>query len=51
MLLPPAFIAPDIVKGAIDGGLPRGVGLSQLTDLPLDWIEQRRMIGLRAARF
>jgi site-specific DNA recombinase len=42
-----AFLAPDIAKAAIDGRLPRGVGLSRLTDLPLDWSEQRRLIGLR----
>jgi DNA invertase Pin-like site-specific DNA recombinase len=42
-----AFLAPDIARAAIDGRLPRGVGLSRLTDLPLDWSEQRQLIGLR----
>ena len=51
MLLSLAFVAPDIVKAAIAGRLPRGFGLSRMADLPLDWIEQRRMIRLPAARF
>ncbi|MBV8969444.1 MAG: recombinase family protein, partial [Verrucomicrobia bacterium] len=51
MLLPLAFVAPDVVKAAVDGRLPRGCGLSRMADLPLDWIEQRRMIGMPAAGF
>jgi len=41
-----AFLAPDIVKAAIEGTLPRGHSLSTLTDLPMDWTEQRRVVGL-----
>jgi site-specific DNA recombinase len=41
-----AFLAPDIVQAAIDGTLPRGLGVSQMTDLPLDWNDQRRQLGL-----
>ena len=41
-----AFLAPDIVQAAIDGRLPRGLGVSQMTDLPADWILQRQHIGL-----
>ena len=41
-----AFLAPDIVQAAIDGRLPRGFGVSQLTDLPLMWQSQRRQLGL-----
>jgi hypothetical protein len=29
-----AFLAPDIVQGAVDGILPRGLGVSRLTDMP-----------------
>ena len=29
-----AFLAPDLVQAAIDGRLPRGVGVSRLTDAP-----------------
>jgi site-specific DNA recombinase len=41
-----AFLAPDIVQAAIDGRLPRGLGLSRLTDLPPDWTDQRRQLGI-----
>lgn len=37
-----AFLSPTIVKAAIDGMLPHGVGLSTLMDPPLDWSEQQR---------
>jgi hypothetical protein len=33
MTLSLAFLAPEIVKAAIDGRLPRGVGISRLSDL------------------
>ena len=29
-----AFLAPDLVNAAIDGRLPRGMGVTRLTDLP-----------------
>ena len=41
-----AFLAPDIVEAAINGDLPRGITVSQLTDLPSDWQDQRRTLGL-----
>lgn len=41
-----AFLAPDIVQAAIDGRLPRGLGVSQMTDLPADWVLQRQHFGL-----
>ncbi len=41
-----AFLAPDIVQAAIDGRLPRGLGVSQMTDLPADWVLQRQQFGL-----
>ena len=46
MILSLAFIAPDIVQAAVDGTLPRGFGLSRLTDLPMSWAEQRKQLGL-----
>ena len=33
-----AFLAPNLVKAAIDGRLPHGVGLSRLIDLPAEWL-------------
>lgn len=41
-----AFLAPDIVQAAIDGRLPRGMGISQMTDLAANWNEQRKQLGL-----
>lgn len=41
-----AFLAPDIVQAAINGKLPRGLGVSQMTDLPADWSMQRQYLGL-----
>lgn len=41
-----AFLAPDIVQAAIDGKLPRGLGISQMTDLSADWSEQRRQLHI-----
>jgi hypothetical protein len=46
MILSLAFLAPDIVKAAVNGTLPRGFGVSRLTDLPANWKEQRRTLGL-----
>jgi site-specific DNA recombinase len=42
------FLAPDIVKAAIEGRLPRGFGLKRLVDLPLAWPDQWRTLGLEA---
>jgi site-specific DNA recombinase len=43
-----AFLAPEIVKAAIDGRLPRGVGISRLSDLPASWREQFRQLRVVA---
>ncbi|MGD9839833.1 MAG: recombinase family protein [Afipia sp.] len=43
-----AFLAPSLVKAAIEGRLPRGIGIAQLRELPLDWNEQFRSLGLTA---
>ena len=41
-----AFLAPDLVKAAIEGSLPRGMGVMRLCDLPIEWSRQRQMLGL-----
>ena len=41
-----AFLAPDLVKAAVEGKLPRGLGLTRLTELPADWAEQHRTLGI-----
>ena len=43
-----AFLAPDLVKAAIDGRLPRGMGVARLADLPAAWSKQHQMLGLPA---
>jgi site-specific DNA recombinase len=48
MTLSLAFLAPDIVKAAVEGRLPRGYGLKRLVDLPMAWPNQWRALGLDA---
>ena len=48
MTLSLAFLAPDIVKAAVEGRLPRGFGLKRLVDLPMAWPDQWRALGLAA---
>jgi hypothetical protein len=43
-----AFLAPDLVKAAIDGRLPRGMGVARHCDLSAEWSRQRQMLGLAA---
>ena len=43
-----AFLAPDLVKAAIDGRLPHGMSVARLCDLPVEWSRQRQMLGLIA---
>ena len=42
-----AFLAPDLVKAAIDGRLPYGMGVVRLSDLPAEWSRQNLMLGLK----
>jgi hypothetical protein len=48
MRLSLAFLAPDIVEAAIAGRLPQSFGITRLSDLPSDWTEQRRALGIAA---
>jgi site-specific DNA recombinase len=47
MTLSLAFLAPEIVKAAVEGRLPRGFGLKRLVDLPIAWPDQWRTRGLQ----
>ena len=49
MMISLAFLAPDIIEAALDGRLPRGIGVRRLVELPPDWSMQRRMLGLSGA--
>jgi site-specific DNA recombinase len=44
-----AFLAPDLVKAAIEGRLPRGMGVVRLCDMPAEWSRQRQILGLTSA--
>ena len=41
-----AFLAPNLVKAAIEGRLPRGIGIERLRDLPSEWTRQFEVLGL-----
>jgi len=41
-----AFIAPGLVKAAIDGRLPRGIGVANLREPPAEWSLQYQRLGL-----
>jgi hypothetical protein len=41
-----AFLAPDLVKAAVEGRLPRGIGVTRLRDAPAEWSRQYAMLGL-----
>ena len=41
-----AFLAPDLVKAAIEGRLPRGIGVTRLRDAPVEWSRPSAMLGL-----
>jgi len=43
-----AFLAPDLVKAAIDGHLPHDLGIARLCDLPIEWARQHQTLGLAA---
>jgi site-specific DNA recombinase len=41
-----AFLAPNLVQAAVDGRLPRGVGIANLRDAPAEWSGQYARLGL-----
>jgi hypothetical protein len=43
-----AFLAPNLVKAAIEGRLPRSIGVTRLRDAPSEWSRQHAMLGLTA---
>ena len=46
MTLSLATLSCRIVPAIVDGRLPRGIGIRQLTELPLSWADQHAAIGL-----
>jgi site-specific DNA recombinase len=41
-----AFLAPRLVQAAVEGRLPRGIGVTRLRDAPAEWSRQYAMLGL-----
>src|SRR5260221_1686835 len=41
-----AFLAPHLVKAAVEGRLPRGIGVERLRDAPAEWSRQYEALGL-----
>jgi len=41
-----AFLAPNLVKAAVEGRLPRGIGVERLRDPPTEWRRQFEALGL-----
>jgi site-specific DNA recombinase len=41
-----AFLAPQLVQAAVEGRLPRGIGVTRLRDAPAEWSRQYAMLGL-----
>ena len=46
MTISMAFIAPGLVKAAVEGRLPRGIGVAALRDTPAEWSLQFERLGL-----
>jgi site-specific DNA recombinase len=41
-----AFIAPKLVRAAVEGRLPRGINIERLRDAPAEWSRQFEALGL-----
>jgi hypothetical protein len=41
-----AFLAPDLVRAAVEGRLPRGINIERLRDAPAEWSRQFEALGL-----
>ncbi len=41
-----AFLAPSLVKAAVEGRLPHGIGVARMFDLPPGWARQYQILGL-----
>jgi hypothetical protein len=41
-----AFLAPGLVRAAVEGRLPRGIGVERLRDAPAEWNRQFEALGL-----
>jgi site-specific DNA recombinase len=45
-----AFLAPQFVKAAVEGRLPRGINIERLPDADAEWSRQFKDLGLQPDR-
>jgi site-specific DNA recombinase len=45
-----AFLAPKLVRAAVEGRLPRGINIERLRDAPAEWSRQFEALGLNPQR-
>jgi hypothetical protein len=45
-----AFVAPTLVRAAVEGRLPRGINIERLRELPAEWNQQFESLGLDPAQ-
>jgi DNA invertase Pin-like site-specific DNA recombinase len=45
-----AFLAPKLVRAAVEGRLPRGINVERLRDAPAEWSRQFETLGLNPQR-
>jgi len=43
-----AFLAPKLVRAAVEGRLPRGINIERLRDAPAEWSRQFEALGLNS---
>ena len=41
-----AFLSPALVRAALEGRLSRGIGVTRLCDMPVEWSHQHQALGL-----
>ena len=41
-----AFLAPSLIKTAVEGRLSHGIGVARMFDAPVGWSRQHQMLGL-----
>jgi site-specific DNA recombinase len=41
-----AFLTPNLVKAAVEGFLPRGIGIERLRDPPTEWSREFEALRL-----
>jgi site-specific DNA recombinase len=41
-----AFLAPKLVRAAVEGRLARGINIERLRDAPAEWSKQFEALGL-----